>query len=52
MISAAEVCVTLTADLYKRLRTEARELGVPMEWLVASIVADTIATDAPLRIPA
>lgn len=42
MNNEAEVSVTLTSDLYERLRTEARALGVSLEWLVASLVVDTI----------
>ena len=41
MIHASEVSVTLTAELFDRLKAEARLLDVPMEWLVASLVADT-----------
>lgn len=47
MKSAREVSVTLTPDLYARLREEARLLGVSLEWVVASLVADTIRADCP-----
>lgn len=38
----AEVAVTLSGSLYRQLRAEARRLGVPLSWLVASLVVDTI----------
>ncbi len=47
MNGAAEVCVTLEPDLYRHLREEARRLGVALEWLVASLVVDTIESDSP-----
>ena len=47
MTSATEVSVTLTAALYARLREEARQLGIPLEWVVASLVVDTIEADCP-----
>jgi hypothetical protein len=40
-----EVAVTLSADLFAHLTAEAKRLDVPLEWLVASIVLDTV--DAP-----
>jgi len=42
MKTSPELEVTLSADLYRRLRLEARRLGVPMTYLVASVVVDTI----------
>jgi hypothetical protein len=42
MTTAPEVDVTLSADLLRRLRAEARALGVPLQWLVASLVVDTV----------
>lgn len=38
----SEVAVTLSSELYDRLTAEASALGVPLEWLVASLVADTV----------
>lgn len=35
------VAVTLSDDLMTTLRREAEALGVPLEWVVASLVADT-----------
>jgi hypothetical protein len=42
MTTAHDVDVTLSADLLRRLRAEARELGVPLSWLVASLIVDTV----------
>jgi len=42
MNTKSEVAVTLTPGLFARLREEAAQLGVPIEWLVASLVADTL----------
>ena len=47
MHNATEVAVTLAPDLYERLRKESRRLGVPIEWVVASLVVDTIEADEP-----
>jgi hypothetical protein len=44
---AAEVSVTLAPELYQLLRAESRKLGVSIQWLVASLVVDTIESDAP-----
>ena len=41
MIDTSEVAVTLTPELFKHLKAEAKLLGVPLAWLVASLVADT-----------
>lgn len=45
MNNAAEVSVTLTPELFTCLRAEARRLGVSIQWLVASLVVDTIETE-------
>jgi hypothetical protein len=45
--STVEVAVTLEPELYERLRGEARRLGVALEWIVASLVADTIESGRP-----
>ncbi|HEX8200988.1 MAG TPA: hypothetical protein VF590_10900 [Isosphaeraceae bacterium] len=42
MSAEPEVAVTLSAELHKHLRAEARRLGIPLKWLVASLVVDTI----------
>lgn len=47
MNKVREVSVTMTPDLYDRLRAEARQLGIPIEWVVASMVVDTIEADCP-----
>lgn len=41
MNAKSEVAVTLSTELYERLNAEAAALGVPLEWLVASLVVDT-----------
>ena len=46
---ATEFSVTLAPELFKRLRAESRKLGVSIEWLVASLVVDTIEADSPER---
>ena len=45
MNTTTEVAVTLTPELFDCLRDEAARLGVPLEWVVASLVADTIDAD-------
>lgn len=42
MIPNLELCVTLSKELLSHLRTEARRLDVPLEWLVAGLVVDTV----------
>jgi len=42
-----EVAVTLTAELFDRLRVEAERLGVAFEWVVAALVADTMDSENP-----
>ena len=44
MTTAPEVDVTLSSDLLRRLRDEATALGVPIEWLIASLIVDTADT--------
>jgi len=44
MNATAQVMVTLSADLLKQLRKEAREQHVPLRWLVAGLVCDTLET--------
>jgi len=34
--------VTLSGELLRHLRAEAKRLGVPLQWLVASMVLDTV----------
>jgi hypothetical protein len=52
MNPSPEVAVTLSADLYKHLRAEARRLRVPLAWLVASMVVDTMGDEAREPVPA
>jgi len=42
MKAKREVAVTLTQELFDRLREEARQLDVALEWLIASLVVDTL----------
>jgi hypothetical protein len=50
MTTDPRVAVTLSADLLRQLRTEAEALGLPIEWLVASMIVDTVdAVDLPAR---
>lgn len=42
MNSASELSVTLTPELYRHLVRESRRLDVPLEWLVASLIVDTV----------
>ena len=44
MNAASDVAVTLSPELLDRLRREARELGLPLEYVVASLVVDTFET--------
>lgn len=37
-----EFSVTLTPALYQHLKAESERLDVPLEWLVASLVLDSI----------
>jgi hypothetical protein len=45
METEPSLAVTLSADLFALLSLEARKLGLPLEWLVASLVADTVDDD-------
>jgi len=40
--TSENVAVTLSDDLYRKLRRESKNLGVSIEWLVASLVFDTV----------
>ena len=42
MKTAPELAVTLSFDLLRHLREESRRLDVPLEWLIAGLVADTM----------
>jgi hypothetical protein len=42
MTASSEVVVTLSVDLFSRLRTRAAGLEVSLDWLVAGLVCDTI----------
>jgi hypothetical protein len=50
MNAASDVAVTLSPELLDRLRIEAQELGLPLEYVVASLVVDTVESlDGPAR---
>jgi hypothetical protein len=42
MKSIPEFSVTLSDELFDQLRSRARRLHVPLKWLVASLVCDTL----------
>jgi hypothetical protein len=42
MKSNSEIAVTLSDELFEQLRSQARRLRVPLKWLVASLVCDTV----------
>jgi hypothetical protein len=41
-MATKEVAVTLSAELWRELRRQAAALEVPIEWLVAGLVCDTV----------
>jgi hypothetical protein len=42
MRNQSEVCVTLSDELLDVLQAQARILRVPLRWMIASLVCDTI----------
>jgi hypothetical protein len=42
MKTEPSLAVTLSVELFELLTAEARKLGLPLEWLVASLVVDTV----------
>lgn len=46
-----EVAVTLSFELLRHLRAESRRLRVPLEWLVAGLVCDSMDRDDSLPAP-
>jgi hypothetical protein len=44
-----QVQVTLSSELLAHLRTEARSMQVPLRWLVAGLVCDTMRPDIELQ---
>ena len=44
MIKQSEIRVTLSDDLLEELQAQARVLRVPLRWVIASLVCDTIET--------
>ncbi len=51
MIAEPSLAVTLSAELFELLTAEARTLGLPLEWLVASLVVDTVDHEEPTPAP-
>lgn len=49
MIDNSEFAVTLTPALYAHLTVEAHRLDVPLEWLVAALVVDTVGEDVQVE---
>jgi hypothetical protein len=49
MNTEPSLAVTLSAALFDLLNAEARRLGLPVEWLVASLVVDTVEADSSAR---
>ena len=46
MKTRSEISVTLSNELLNHLRVQAQRLHVPLRWLVASLVFDTLDTRA------
>jgi hypothetical protein len=44
MKTSPEIVVTLSNELLERLQVQSRELSIPLRWLVAGLVCDTIET--------
>ena len=42
MSNEPSLAVTLSVELFELLTAEACKLGLPLEWLVASLVVDTV----------
>ena len=45
MKTHSEIAVTLSDELLERLRAQAQELEIPLKWLVAGLVCDSIDPD-------
>lgn len=50
MNTATELSVTLSMDLLRHLRNESRRLEIPLEWLVAGLVCDSV-DEGKLNVP-
>jgi hypothetical protein len=42
MTTSPEICVTLSDELLESLRARSQELKIPLKWLVAGLVCDTM----------
>lgn len=47
MKTDGQIQVTLSDELLENLRAQARELNVPLKWLVAGLVCDTLDSIEP-----
>jgi len=47
MKNEPSLAVTLSVELFELLTAESRKLGLPLEWLVASLVVDTVDDNSP-----
>ncbi len=48
---ASELSVTLSPQLFSHFRDEADRLGLPIEWLIASLIVDTVGELEPAPEP-
>jgi hypothetical protein len=48
MSAEPSLSVTLSVELFAILSNEARKLGLPLEWLIASLVVDTVEPVEPV----
>jgi hypothetical protein len=46
MNAEPSLAVILSAELFALLSAEARKLGLSLEWLIASLIVDTVDEDA------
>jgi hypothetical protein len=49
MKTRSELAVTLSEELFAHLSAEAKRLDVPLEWLVAAMVLDTVDNTGTLK---
>ncbi len=47
MKTSPEIYVTLSDELMEHLRAQSQELKIPLKWLVAGLVCDTIDPEEP-----
>jgi hypothetical protein len=49
--NASELSVTLSPELFAQIRDEAKQLDLPIEWLIASLIVDTVDSVSPATAP-